>query len=112
MNYYLSLCVDDFILRVMILCYVGFGVIKIWSIDENLIEIYDDIVGFEEFGIGVKCILIDYVWFIDDSIVILIENKVIFIVKGGEVKYVCFFKFCLLILIFICFLSFFLIILY
>ncbi|XP_073393272.1 uncharacterized protein [Physcomitrium patens] len=86
-NYHPSLRADDPILRVMISCYAGPGAIKIWSIDENLIETYDDIAGLEEPGTGVKCILTDHVWLIDDSIAISTENKVIFIVKGGEVKY-------------------------
>jgi len=70
-------------------------------------ENYDEIIGLEEPGTGVmeqdpktgiigqkpgtgvKCVLTDHVWLVDHSVAIATENKVIFIVRGGEIKHVC-----------------------
>lgn len=80
---------------------------KIWSISEDVDENFEEVSGLEEpgtgvkvqdpesgivyqqHGTGVKCILTDHCWLIDHSVAVATENKLIFIVKGGEIKYVC-----------------------
>lgn len=87
--------------------YSGPGAFKIWSLVEDLGENYDEILGLEipgtgvmeqdpttgivgqKPGTGVKCILTDHVWLVDHSVAIATQDKVIFIVRGGEIKYVC-----------------------
>ncbi|KAG0622648.1 hypothetical protein M758_3G113500 [Ceratodon purpureus] len=89
-------------------CCAGPGIFKIWSLAEEDIEsgkYGDEITGLEEpgtgimeqhpetgivsqkHGTGVKCILTDHVWLIDNSVAIATENKVIFIVKDCEITY-------------------------
>jgi hypothetical protein len=91
-------------------CYAGPGTFKIWSLaeEDNDAGKYDnEITGLEEpgtvimerhpetgilaqkHGTGVKCTLTDHVWLVDNSVAIATENKVIFIVKDCEIKYVC-----------------------
>lgn len=96
------------ILRVVRSCYAGPGTFEIWSLAEEDLGKYDDeITGLEEpgtgvmeqhpetgiiaqkHGTGVKCTLTDHVWLVDNSVAIATENKVIFILKDCEIKYVC-----------------------